>query len=77
MDVAAVAEENLPARQEEQAKYSMPAVASVRYFPATHSVVQAGEAAEENVPAPQSEHVVDDVAPVADENFPEVQPAHG
>ena len=46
LDVAAVADENVPARQEEQAEHSSPVLASVRYFPEAHSVQEA-DAAEE------------------------------
>ena len=46
LDVAAVADENVPARQEEQAEYSSPVAASVRYFPEAQSVQEA-DAAEE------------------------------
>ena len=46
LDVAAVADENVPARQEEQADDSTPVAESVRNFPAVHSV-QKADAAEE------------------------------
>jgi len=70
-EVAAIESLYLPERQEEQAED-----AGEENVPAGQAPHEA-DPLDENVSAEHSEQVVNELAPVEDENFPAAQPTHG